>query len=249
MGRNSDESGVSARSHLDEDTLSKIEQWEKEVDKLYRRTDVEIDESSGNLAEAATRLVSAIDQTSTKYLDKRKVFYLYTKLIEARKSDSDILGNDEERHEVFELLRGGKYYDVIASLLPKRTKDDLEMFHEDILQYLFKSWSKEFKGASLTALCRYLEEQERTWSHQNYYAKTIPVIQSSGMGKSRLLSELGKTTVSVYYTTRDPHETGYPPGDKMIRDFFFQHGDNKQAREISNVLAISLLTATFKERE
>lgn len=59
------------------------------------------------------------------------------------------------------------------------------------------------------------------------------------MGKSRLLLELGKTTVSVYYTTRDPHESGYPSGDKMpVR---------KECSNIQNRERIRVWTAVVSE--
>ena len=110
---------------------------------------------------------------------------------------------------------------------------------------LYKSyWTNEFKGAALKSFRSYVQEQERKWSPEKYYVKTIPVIQSSGMGKSRLLSEFGKTTPSVYYTLREDDDTGYPPGDTLIRNYF---------REIpaghEDLFATCFLAATFKRCE
>jgi hypothetical protein len=65
------------------------------------------------------------------------------------------------------------------------------------------------------------------------------------MGKSRLLSEFGKTTLSVYYTIRKPDETGYPPGDKSIRKLLSEQKDDEK----SNSLVISFLAATLQQRK
>ena len=143
---------------------------------------------------------------------------------------------------MLELLIKGSYFDIITHFLPKRKS---KQFDEEVLSDLFTCWTNEFKGASLMALCDFVVEQERVWSHDKYYAKIIPVIQSSGMGKSRLLSEFGKTTLSVYYTIRKPDETGYPPGDKSIRKLLSEQKDDEK----SNLLAISFLAATFQQRK
>jgi hypothetical protein len=143
---------------------------------------------------------------------------------------------------MWELLIKGDYYDIITHFLPKRKS---KQFDEEILSDLFTCWTNEFKGASLMALCDFVVEQERVWSHGKYYAKIIPVIQSSGMGESRLLTEFGKTTLSVYYTTRKSDETGYPPGDKSIRKLLSEQKDDEK----SNLLAISFLAATFQQRK
>ena len=109
------------------------------------------------------------------------------------------------------------------------------------------------------ALCDNLAKLEKNWNGEQYYAKIIPVIQSSGTGKSRLLSEFGKTTLSVYYTIRESDETGYPPGDESIRTLFFEVFEQtevvtkqtervaKQIKRKSEALAISFLAATFQQ--
>ena len=148
----------------------------------------------------------------------------------------------ETCRKMFELLIKGHYYDIVTYFLPKRKS---KQFDEEVLRDLFACWTDEFKGASLMALCDFVVEQEQVWNHDKYYAKIILVIQGLGMGKSRLLSEFGKTTLSVYYTTRKPDETGYPPGDTSIRKLLSEQKDGKK----SNLLAISFLAATFQQRK
>ena len=53
----------------------------------------------------------------------------------------------------------------------------------------------------------------------NRYAKTMPIIQSSGTGKSRLLDEISKEFLTISFILRRPMEDGYPPGDPEITTF------------------------------
>ena len=52
-----------------------------------------------------------------------------------------------------------------------------------------QSWSTAFKGAGADALFNYICLK---YMQQDIYARYLAIIQSSGMGKSRLVDELGK---------------------------------------------------------
>jgi hypothetical protein len=46
------------------------------------------------------------------------------------------------------------------------------------------------------------------------------------MGKSRLADEMGKTNFQFPFVFRNPGETGYPPDDTEITDYFRQRSDD-----------------------
>ena len=61
-----------------------------------------------------------------------------------------------------------------------------------MLHVLHKDWNNKFSGGSLDILRNLILAREDDFDRINYYAKTIPIIQSSGTGKSRLLDEISK---------------------------------------------------------
>lgn len=86
-------------------------------------------------------------------------------------------------------------------------------------------WGAEYHGNLVKVLKDRIQGYEWTilkaekGSKCELYAKMIPVIQSSGMGKSRLINELSKEILSVSFVLRKNEESGYPPGDTEITEF------------------------------
>src|SRR5438309_914531 len=74
-----------------------------------------------------------------------------------------------------------------------------------MLSGLYHEWRGEFIGGSVDIL-RNLVLGEETEFGVNRYAKIIPIIQSSGTGKSRLLDEISKEFLTMYFTLRHPAE-------------------------------------------
>ncbi|KAF8430602.1 hypothetical protein BGX38DRAFT_1146839 [Terfezia claveryi] len=91
----------------------------------------------------------------------------------------------------------------------------------DALQKVYRHWNTKFCGHAKLALQEKLLLYENTTRqyHQNFYAKIIPIIQSSGMGKSRLMDELSKIHLTILFTFRKNGESGFPPGDPEITRF------------------------------
>ena len=68
----------------------------------------------------------------------------------------------------------------------------------DISASLFTHWSDSFYGRAVDALNELIECNETSASIDGaYYSKYIPIIQSSGMGKSRLAAEAGREVFSI----------------------------------------------------
>ncbi|KAF8533710.1 hypothetical protein BDD12DRAFT_898077 [Trichophaea hybrida] len=64
-----------------------------------------------------------------------------------------------------------------------------------------------------SARLRVVNDAERIFDSEPYYAQLMPIVQSSGAGKSWLIDEYGKTAVRIVFTLRIGDQSGYPPGD------------------------------------
>ncbi|KDQ06114.1 hypothetical protein BOTBODRAFT_181892 [Botryobasidium botryosum FD-172 SS1] len=83
-----------------------------------------------------------------------------------------------------------------------------------------KAWKYPFQGSAHKALLKRLRHLEKTWSKElNHYAKFVPLIQSSGTGKSRLLDEMAKEAYVIPLNIRDSREKGYPLADPGVLNF------------------------------
>jgi hypothetical protein len=211
MGQDSTGSGVSTHRDLSERTYSRVRKWEKEVKSHYRLDHIPDPAGEIQLAIQLLQLSEAIKKAQWQFFTAAELHQFTWSTYSCQSIDQ------ETCLKLFNKLKDGRYYDVIRHFVPKRREEE---YDDAILDRLFKSWENEFKGASLMALCDYVMKLEKDWAGTKHYAKIIPVIQSSGMGKSRLLSEFGKTTLSVYYTTRRPNETGYLPAMNRFRNCF-----------------------------
>jgi hypothetical protein len=87
-------------------------------------------------------------------------------------------------------------------------------------------WKRPFCGASLNVLKQRLQNEERLFQEEEFYSKSITIIQSSGTGKSRLLDELGKEFLTISFTLRRPsNDISWPPGDSEITNFLTKPPD------------------------
>ena len=131
----------------------------------------------------------------------------------------------------------------------------------DVLQKVYHHWNTKFCGHAKLALQEKLFLYESSTQHyyQDVYAKIIPIIQSSGMGKSRLMDEISKSHLTILFTFRKNGESGFPPGDPEITRFVDKallwkrnKSQKSQAEEVmmahSNALALILgaLRTLFK---
>ena len=89
------------------------------------------------------------------------------------------------------------------------------------LRPLRQQWQAEYQGTSLSAFKELLSFNQQLWdsAQDKYYAKSVNIIQSSGIGKSRLISEYTKGDFTIIYTLRTEGEIGYPPGDTEVTSF------------------------------
>ena len=62
-----------------------------------------------------------------------------------------------------------------------------------------EAWKRDFSGATLAVFRRVIHDTDKTFK-DTQYARFMPIIQSSGAGKSRLMDEYAKTAVGIIFT-------------------------------------------------
>jgi hypothetical protein len=98
-----------------------------------------------------------------------------------------------------------------------------------MLAVLSGDWKRPFWGDSVELLKALLLDEERVFQRDEFYAKSLTIIQSSGTGKSRLLDELSKELLTISFALRHPHkDAGWPPGDHEITHFLTCSTDYKE---------------------
>ena len=83
---------------------------------------------------------------------------------------------------------------------------------------LEKDWINDYFPHSLKALRSLIREYQKL-AVEKYYAKTLVFVQSSGMGKSRLVDSFGQECPMINFILREEEATGFPPADPEILKF------------------------------
>ncbi|KAI0292092.1 hypothetical protein B0F90DRAFT_1823220 [Multifurca ochricompacta] len=83
------------------------------------------------------------------------------------------------------------------------------------------SWNAEFVHREpLDGLKRHIQRELRSpGSDQKIYARYCSIVQSSGMGKSRLIDELSREDFLIPINLRPHDSKGYPPPDSELHQF------------------------------
>ena len=186
-----------------------------------------------------SRMDVAINEYTSPFPGDRQAEIL-TRLTVERPTDDDI-------RRWLSMLQAGEWYKVANELAPVSSK-------ERGMETLRKHWADEFAGNALDALVSRLKlaeanflENEQSAKNKLFssvqYVKSINMVQSSGMGKSRLVSELAKKMMTISFVLRYPGQTGFPPGDKEVFEFLLKgDGFDKQR---THERTMCFLGATF----
>ncbi|KAF9505310.1 hypothetical protein BS47DRAFT_1400536 [Hydnum rufescens UP504] len=103
------------------------------------------------------------------------------------------------------------------------------------------AWSAPYIGSSHRVLWeKIMEIKTRRLGGWGWYSYVLPVTQSSGTGKSRMIDELSKEHLVIPIVLRD--SDGYPPPDIAPRDWFLQASTPERAQKC----AIAFLMALFE---
>ncbi|KAF8324798.1 hypothetical protein F5887DRAFT_1022029 [Amanita rubescens] len=129
------------------------------------------------------------------------------------------------------------------------------------------SWEHTYIGQAAEALWTHIGNHYKPRS-DTVYAQFCSVVQSSGMGKSRTVDELGKEHFSIPINLRDEQSSGYPPADHEVRvfltaggtevqsylralyfiDALFQHTDQTLKKEFDSPLGMEEVARQFRIR-
>ena len=119
---------------------------------------------------------------------------------------------------------------------PKSSGDSATRISTNLstLQHLHNSWTSNYFDPSLQVLRQVIKEArvQFFYSEPQYYAKTLLFLQSSGMGKSRLVDKFGETCPMINFVLRNPGTHGYPPPDGEILSFLLRKMQTKEREKI-----------------
>jgi hypothetical protein len=77
-----------------------------------------------------------------------------------------------------------------------------------------KSWKEGYVGQAAQALLKTMDKYYDDHDDR-YYAKYITIVQSSGMGKSRMVDELSKVVLVIPVNLREPTTNGVSSSPPM----------------------------------
>ncbi|KAF8329745.1 uncharacterized protein EI90DRAFT_2923766, partial [Cantharellus anzutake] len=109
------------------------------------------------------------------------------------------------------------------------------------------AYRSPFIGDAHSTFIQYLQEidkRARMGGGQPTYGKSISVIQSSGTGKSRMLTEVGTHIFTLPICLRNPRDEGYPLSDEPAFEYFrsFRHFEHFNHWCDDNYLCINTLS-------
>lgn len=103
-------------------------------------------------------------------------------------------------------------------------------------------WLQPYVGDTWAVL---LERLLHWADNDSVYSKFIPVTNSSGMGKSKCVDELGKNgPMVISVVLRSGADSGYPPGDPEVYAFFEKINECETVSQ-ANVLAYAFVEGFF----
>lgn len=130
---------------------------------------------------------------------------------------------------------------------PLNVWDFEEPFYKD-LHKIQRAWNAPFVG-EVGEIFHAIVGQAAKFE-DDYDAKVMSVVQSSGAGKSRLIDRYGINNLGVIFTFRTGFQSDYPPGDpeilRLLHGTFSPYSESKISTE--HAIAVGLLGSVFRER-
>ncbi|KAH9021093.1 hypothetical protein EDB83DRAFT_2320509, partial [Lactarius deliciosus] len=143
-------------------------------------------------------------------------------------------------------------------------KDNVQKHREQFFQLLGKvlegsidAWSLIDHSAFWTDLSPpqpsfNFNTESRAWSvteasqreEAQIYGRYCSIVQSSGMGKSRLLDEFSKNFFLIPINLRASTDQGYPPADSEVRNFLTRHDGVHSALSLMQHFLLALFSRT-----
>jgi len=129
----------------------------------------------------------------------------------------------ERNYGCISKLAAGDWVGAVLRILEDiRRNDEIDREVVARRRRQYDHWCTTFTGKSLQMLQGAIRRYQSNWeiTYAKSYSKSINIVQSSGMGKSRLADEMGKTNFQFAFNFTNPGDPGYPPGDTEIADYF-----------------------------
>ena len=104
-------------------------------------------------------------------------------------------------------------------------------------------FQREFSGEGARYLQRHLQSVGATYDPTYHYARVVPVVQSSGAGKSKTVVELAKLELGFFVCVRDPpgdQVVSEPPRDEEVIPWLMMTESDKEGTRRYKTLAIWL---------
>lgn len=111
------------------------------------------------------------------------------------------------------------------------------------------AWRSEYMGHTHEVFDQVLLGCESAFDPEVHYARYMPIVQSSGAGKSRLIDFHSTVIAGICYTLRWDGHGGYPPGDPEITRFLAGSPSTLQVQPIwhDHAKFVALFAATVHE--
>ena len=135
----------------------------------------------------------------------------------------------------------------LASIVAEYQTKDNTTVRVGCISDLQKAWNDDYVPQTLGTFIEAITANHWDFDLTMHYSKFTPIVQSSGVGKSRLVDEFSKKVLGILFTFRMSDDTGYPPGDPEIREYILDHMPAPSDKGVSRPLAVaaSLIAASI----
>ncbi|KAG9089296.1 hypothetical protein FS749_001444 [Ceratobasidium sp. UAMH 11750] len=144
----------------------------------------------------------------------------FSTIVDHLDGDFSPLGLDQVvrgTRDMFEVLEHPVFNDMFTALRKTQAQSQPPFdFGGNQLEATIKAWGVPFVGPA-AELLRQAMDQMNTKRRDANYANFLPIVQSSGMGKSRTVDELARRVFTLSFNLRPTTDhTGYPRGDPDV---------------------------------
>ena len=135
----------------------------------------------------------------------------------------------------------------LASIVAEYQTKDCTTVRVGRISDLQKAWNDEYIPQTLGTFIEAITANYWDFDITMHYSKFTPIVQPSGVRKSRLVGEFSKKVLGILFTFRMNDDTGYPPGNPEIRKYILDHMPKLYDESVSRPLAVaaSLIAASI----
>ncbi|KAK2465752.1 hypothetical protein APHAL10511_002296 [Amanita phalloides] len=147
--------------------------------------------------------------------------------------DGIIIENPWIVHKLFDAYKSGEYHKIrrLAIFTAMLGRSSVEKISEEAIlrdgimgleKTLASAYNKPFVGSHAKQFVEYLKSTDAAIMSANkvVYTKAFAIVQSSGTGKSRMLTEAGNHIFTLPICLRKKGAPGYPPPDLDVDKYF-----------------------------